>query len=132
MLWSSHGGDSGISQAGHITIAPDGKIYAGGAFTNANGRGRKYLARLNRDGTLDESADFGTINGEISDAIVQSDGKLVVVGDFGLIHGIPMRRIARLNVEQGIDRTLAAYREAHARSAALNELGPSSPGSLPT
>ena len=28
-------------------------------------------------------------------------------------------RIARLNLEQGIDRTLAAYREAHARAAAL-------------
>src|SRR5215207_4600941 len=38
-----------------ITVQPDQRILIGGGFTNVNGIGRRGLARLNADGSLDES-----------------------------------------------------------------------------
>src|SRR5437667_5249241 len=36
-----------------IAVQADGKILAGGTFTNVGGQTRNYIARLNSDGTLD-------------------------------------------------------------------------------
>jgi|GEM_PF-5360790 len=47
----------------------DGKIIAGGYFTNVDGTTRNYIARLNTDGSLDTSFDPGTIFQYKSNAI---------------------------------------------------------------
>lgn len=43
-----------------VILQPDGKILIGGRFTTVNGVRRNQIARLNPDGSLDES-----LNGEV-------------------------------------------------------------------
>jgi hypothetical protein len=41
-------------------VQSDGRIIVGGKFTSVNGIGRNNIARLNVNGTLDESFNPGT------------------------------------------------------------------------
>jgi uncharacterized delta-60 repeat protein len=85
-------------------IQPDGKIIAGGDFTNYDGTEIRGIARLNTNGTLDSSFDPGngfqsSANPGISfvEAIaIQSDGKILSVGNFQTYNGTPRNKIARL------------------------------------
>lgn len=84
----------------------DGKIIVGGEFSTYNGVSRKYIARLNENGTLDTSFNVGTgTNWEVYEIAIQSDGKIIVVGDFTLFDGEPHNRIVRLNVDGSVDST---------------------------
>ncbi|RYD22605.1 MAG: hypothetical protein EOP88_07440 [Verrucomicrobiaceae bacterium] len=69
-----------------IVLQPDGKVIIGGAFTSVNGSSREYLARLNADGSLDNTftgPDFGDpIVWNVSALALQADGKLLVGGAF--------------------------------------------------
>jgi uncharacterized delta-60 repeat protein len=75
------------------TVQSDGKILIGGSFTNYSGQtGKSYLIRLNSDGTEDTA--FSTnavVSGttarfnsfvNFNSIVVQSDGKILVGGDF--------------------------------------------------
>lgn len=70
-----------------VSLQSDGKIMVGGSFTGFNpnedetGVGRSYLARLNTDGTVDESYS-PAMGGPIEVVYVQSDGKTLVGGQF--------------------------------------------------
>lgn len=62
----------------------DSKIIVGGTFSQVSGSNRRGLARLNTNGTLDESfvtQSWGSF-GEVRDIAIQNDGKIVVVGYF--------------------------------------------------
>jgi uncharacterized delta-60 repeat protein len=63
----------------------DNKILVGGNFTEVNGDSNRLgLARLNSDGTLDNSftsQSWGSF-GEVHDIAIQNDGKIVCVGYF--------------------------------------------------
>ena len=71
------------------------------------------IARLNEDGTFDSSFNYNAAthssisgaNGSIWDAFIQSDGKVVIVGDFTKYHDMPANRIARLNRDGSLDNT---------------------------
>lgn len=66
-----------------IAIQADGKIIIGGTFGGVNSNGRNRIARLNTDGSLDTSFSYtGGINGVVYDIKIQSDGKIIAVGDF--------------------------------------------------
>ena len=74
-----------------ILIQPDGKILIGGAFTNYNAQtGKNYLIRLNADGTEDTTFSTNAIvtgttakfNGTVRSLSLQSDGKILIGGDF--------------------------------------------------
>ncbi|WP_169336194.1 MBG domain-containing protein [Pontibacter roseus] len=87
-----------------VAIQPDGKVVVGGWFTSFNGTPRNRIARLNADGSLDASFDTGTgFNNLVLSAAVQSDGKVVVGGDFTVFNGAPRNRIARLNADGSLD-----------------------------
>ena len=76
---------------------PDGKIVIGGEFLNYNGQGRKYLARLNPNGSLDTTFAIGTGPGSrVFCLALQSDGKLLVGGDFAVFNGDSILKIIRL------------------------------------
>ena len=69
-----------------IVVQPDGKILIGGEFTSLAPNGgptvtRNHIARLNPDGTVDSAFDPNA-NGGIYAIAVQSDGKIVVGGNF--------------------------------------------------
>ena len=106
------GFDPGADAAVHIVaVQPDGKLLLGGDFTEVAGQTRNRLARLNVDGTLDAAFDpnpsnsFGT---RVSAIAVQTDGKILVGGDFTNIGGLPIARIARLNADGTVDPTFNA------------------------
>ncbi len=65
-----------------ILTQPDGKIIIGGTFGRVNGIARNHLARLNADGSLDES--FGLTSaassGQVNSIVRQPDGKILVGG----------------------------------------------------
>ena len=90
-----------------ISIASDGKIIIGGTFGTYNGTGRNRIARLNTDGTLDttfnpridETGGVITIN----TTSCQSDGKIIIGGNFISYNGVDRRRIARLNIDGTLD-----------------------------
>jgi uncharacterized delta-60 repeat protein len=87
-----------------IVIQNDGKILTGGIFLNYSGTARNRIVRLNADGSLDTSFDPGTgFNGEVISIALQSDGKILVVGNFTNYNGITSNRIARLNLNGTLD-----------------------------
>jgi uncharacterized delta-60 repeat protein len=96
------GGDVQLRLDG-LALEPSGKIWIGGRFTNVNGVARLNLARLNPDGTLDESFDLQRIVSGTNTAIhrirIQPDGKVLVSGTW--IE--PQRSLIRLNPDGSLD-----------------------------
>ncbi len=94
---------TGLDGAGRsVTLQSDGKIIVAGAFTSVNGTAINHIARFNSDGSLD--TDFATnvgtgFSAETRGIAVQSDGKIIVVGDFKFLDGAISKRIARLNAD---------------------------------
>jgi len=88
------------------SIQSDGKIIIGGNFTSYNGITRSRIARLNTDGTLDTSFNLGTgADNVVYTTSIQSDGKIIIGGDFTTYNGIARNRIARLNTDGTLDTT---------------------------
>lgn len=94
----------------------DGKILLGGTFTEINGRAATCIARLNTDGTVDTTfnpPDFlnsGGIGGTISAIGIQSDGRIVVGGNFVGVAGDTFGRgIRRLNPDGTLDTTFSVF-----------------------
>jgi uncharacterized delta-60 repeat protein len=87
-----------------ITVQPDGKILIGGGFTSYNGTGRNRIARLNANGSLDTGFNPGTgASNTIRSTAVQSDGKILIGGDFTSYNGTGRNYIARLNTDGSLD-----------------------------
>ncbi|UQB69053.1 T9SS type A sorting domain-containing protein [Epilithonimonas zeae] len=87
-----------------VALQPNGKILVGGLFNRYNNSSRNRLARLNEDGTLDTSFNPGTAaNNDINTIVLQSDGKILIGGNFTSYNGIARNRIARLNNDGTLD-----------------------------
>lgn len=88
----------------NISVQQDGKILIGGDFTSYNGLSINRIIRLNQDGSLDNSFDIGTgADNSVRAIAVQSDGKILIAGDFLSFDGNKINRIARLNNDGSID-----------------------------
>ncbi|MEO6681725.1 MAG: T9SS type A sorting domain-containing protein [Ginsengibacter sp.] len=86
------------------SIQSDGKIIIGGQFTSYNGTTRNSIARLNTDGTLDAGFNHGTgANFQIDAIAIQSNGKILIGGQFNTYNGITRWRIARVNTDGSLD-----------------------------
>ena len=80
-----------------VKVQPDGKVLIGGTMTTVNGVSRNFFARLNNDGTLDSSFSVGSgANGAVTKITLQTDGKILLGGDFSRINGVAAPGIARL------------------------------------
>ncbi|WP_410221398.1 T9SS type A sorting domain-containing protein [Pedobacter sp.] len=89
-----------------LILQPDGKILAGGSFTAFGGAVRKFIARLNADGSVDTSFDpGGGFNSIVQCIVVQPDGRILAGGNFTLYNDVPTNRIARLNADGSLDLT---------------------------
>jgi uncharacterized delta-60 repeat protein len=87
-----------------IAAQPDGKLLIAGGFTLVNSVSRNCIARLNLDGSLDASLDPGAgTNGVVQAVGVQSNGKVVIAGDFTTVNGVGRNYIARLNSDGSVD-----------------------------
>ncbi|MCX6747831.1 MAG: Ig-like domain-containing protein, partial [Candidatus Nomurabacteria bacterium] len=89
-----------------ISFQSNGKLIIGGGYTLYNGVSRRSIARLNTDGSLDNTFNPGSgANNTIFSAPIQSDGKILVAGDFTTFNGLSYNRIARLNTDGSLDAT---------------------------
>ncbi len=97
-----------------VKVLANGKVLLGGDFTTlqpnsaASATARRYIARLNSDGTLDTSFD-PRANGSVYSMTVQADGRLLLGGAFTTLqpNGAPAPTarncIARLNTDGTLD-----------------------------
>lgn len=87
-----------------VVVQPDGKILVGGLFTSYNGVTANRIIRLNPDGSIDNSfVAGGGFEATVWEIKLQSDGKILVAGDFITYNGTTVNRIVRLNANGSID-----------------------------
>jgi len=88
-----------------ITVQGDGKVLLGGNFRMVNGAGRSGIARLNTDGTLDSEFLNGLsgVNGYVLSLAVQSDGRVIIAGDFTIVNSVNRPGMARLSADGTLD-----------------------------
>ncbi|MDD3772228.1 MAG: T9SS type A sorting domain-containing protein [Weeksellaceae bacterium] len=99
-----NGGYPGLVNS--IDLQQDGKVVAGGNFIFYNGATSKNLARLNSDGSFDDSFDVGeSFDSSVSHLKVMPDGKIMVSGGFTSYNGHTAGGIIRLNSDGSIDTT---------------------------
>lgn len=82
-----------------VLVQADGKIVAGGSFTQYDGQPAGGLVRLNANGSADASFSIGTgiaNTGTIYSLAQQADGNLLVGGNFTQFNGQPASRLIRL------------------------------------
>jgi uncharacterized delta-60 repeat protein/uncharacterized repeat protein (TIGR01451 family) len=73
------------------------RILVGGAFTQASGVTRNGLTRLNPDGTVDPSINFGFgANGYVDTIVIQTNEEINVAGSFSSFDNIPENNFVRL------------------------------------
>jgi uncharacterized delta-60 repeat protein len=89
-----------------MTLQSDGKLIVGGSFTSYKGSSYNRIIRLNSDATIDTSFNPGTgfdntVNRNC--IAIQSDGKIIVGGNFTTYNGTGANRIIRLNSDGSID-----------------------------
>jgi len=95
----------GTNDAVNVVIPqPDGKVIVAGRFTQANNVGLNRIARFNFDGSLDNSFNPGSgADAEITAAVLQPDGRIVVAGRFTSFNGVTHNRVCRLNADGSLD-----------------------------
>lgn len=92
-----------------MALQTNGKIIVAGDFTAYNGIIRKGIARLNSDGSVDESFDPGTgLEGRVLNIVIQEDEKIIITGDFTKYNNIEKKFIARLNPDGSLDNDFNA------------------------
>ena len=102
-------------------VQSDGRFVIVGAFTAAKGKPAPMIARLNSDGTLDESFQVGAgpqwtqtsdqsgyRQPTIEQVEVQNNGKLLVAGTFEAFNGVPAPGIVSLNADGSVDTSFVA------------------------
>ena len=102
------GGSGVIGSIEAIAVDAQGKIIIGGTIVSYNGQTRVSIAKLNADGTLDDSFNHytvgagyyngfvGDINSEVRSIALQEDGKILAAGYFNKYKSTVMPNVARL------------------------------------
>ena len=100
----------GEGEVAILALQPDGKIIIAGYFTKVGGQPRNRIARLNPNGSLDDSffsagpERDSSSNPFISGLAIQPDGRIFVSGLFNSFDGSPhIYNIARLNPNGSLD-----------------------------
>jgi len=88
-----------------MVVQSDGKILIGGLFTTVHGAMRTGLARLNPDGSTDESfnAQLAGSAPVVKSIAIQPDGKVLIGGTFASARGIGRSNLVRLNLDSSLD-----------------------------
>lgn len=95
-------------------LQPDGKIIVAGKFASSSLIPNNSLIRVNNDGSLDPTFNlggngalfgyqYGDISTYVNKMILQSDGKIIITGNFAAYNGVARKNIARLNIDGTID-----------------------------
>lgn len=82
----------------------DGKVVVVGAFSAFAGQTVGRIVRLNSDGSIDSTFQTGVgADNTIENLAIQSDGKIVLVGNFAQFNRVNRNRVARLNADGTLD-----------------------------
>lgn len=89
----------------YVSIQSDGKVLIGGYIDHYNNSPRRTIARLNTNGSLDNSfAPYGSESNNPVDRIVsQDDGKIIVSGSFSGFNNVNANGLTRLNQDGSTD-----------------------------
>lgn len=116
-LDTSYNPSAGVNGPVHaLALQPlDGRLLVGGNFTNANGLSRRGIARLNTDGSLDQTFSSTSPTDGANDAVFAvaslvnpnstNDGPIVIGGLFTKVNGLNRNYLARLTLDGSIDTT---------------------------
>ena len=107
----TQGGKSGSANGNGGTVyalaeQPDGKTIVAGSFVSFDSHQYNRLVRLLNNGYQDTSFMAGLNSGAnagIYALALQSDGKVIIGGDFTSFNGVNRHRIARLNADGTVD-----------------------------
>lgn len=105
------GGEGVNGTVAAMVVQSDGKIVIGGTFASVNGTPRGNLARLNVDGTLDETfapTPTDGVNGPVKALALRPDGALVVGGIFNQAGGVQRMNIALFLPDGKVDPSFAS------------------------
>ncbi|MET0753721.1 MAG: FG-GAP-like repeat-containing protein [Pyrinomonadaceae bacterium] len=96
-----------------VRLQTDGKVLIGGTFTSFNGTtGKRGILRLNTDGSLDNTFTAGVntsgIMPNVYSLVVQTDGRIIIGGNFSDVNGVQRSRIARVNADGSLDTSFIA------------------------
>jgi uncharacterized repeat protein (TIGR01451 family)/uncharacterized delta-60 repeat protein len=79
-----------------IAVQPDTRILLGGEFARYNGVTRNHITRLNLDGSVDPTINFGYgANNYVAGLSVQADDFIVLGGGFTTYDNVPRQYLAR-------------------------------------
>jgi uncharacterized delta-60 repeat protein len=98
-------------QINKVLILPNGKIIISGQFNSYNGNAANGIARLNTDGSFDNTFNMGsgfTSGGYAVSIALQSDGKIVMAGNFQTYNGADAKYILRINADGSLDNTFSS------------------------
>ena len=86
-----------------------GDLLIGGAFTNVNGFNLGNFARLNQNGSVDTNFDLNLgANGTVDAIAIQTDGRILIGGNFTSVNGVNLNYVARLNSDGSLDTNFVA------------------------
>ena len=87
-----------------ITLQNDQKFIVGGDFTSFNSQTVNRLLRYNSECTIDNTFSIGSgFDNSVTTVAIQTDGKILVGGDFTSFNGTTKNKIVRLNSNGSID-----------------------------
>lgn len=90
-----------------LALQPDGKVLVVGADYSSGGR--LFLARLNPSGSFDPSFGVVGVGGEgwIEALFLQSDGRVLIGGEFDSVRGVARTNLARITADGLVDPDFA-------------------------
>lgn len=87
-----------------VAIQDDGAIVLVGHFSSVNGTARNGIARVSASGALDTAFDPDAgVGAKLYEVTLQSDGRILVGGEFNTIGGVSRPMVARLNADGSRD-----------------------------
>ena len=92
-----------------IKTQPDGRVLAYGGFTTFGGAARSGIARLNANGTLDNTfmPPTGSLPRTVNSVFIQASGKIVLTYSETGTGSTPGYTLVRLNADGSLDNTFA-------------------------
>jgi uncharacterized delta-60 repeat protein len=103
--------NSGTSGGGNyianINVQPDDSLIVVGAFDTMDGSPAGSVAKLNPNGSIDNSFDVspGALNGGsisfVFDSVTQPDGKIIICGNFTTYNGVAIKFLVRVDPNDG-------------------------------
>lgn len=110
-----------------IVPQEDGRIIIGGLFTQVGGQARVNLARLHEDGSLGSGFNTGlfsySLSDEVTSIVQQTDGKIIIGGDFTAAGSGSRNRLARISEDGSLDTTFTASADDRVNALVLQADG---------